>query len=902
MAADSSNVNILTDSVSEIRCSACGCEIDVSDLDAFMRVECPDCNNIDTVPARLGHFLLLSLLGTGGMGGVYHARDESLGRDVAIKVMLKSLGESSEFVETFKREAQAVAKLNHPNIAQIYSFGQEKGQPYIVMELISGQHLDKLIEQESELDQGFVMQVGLDIAQGLMAASEVGLIHGDIKPENILLDEKMTAKLVDFGIASFAHQSQTEGIWGTPYYIAPEKIQRKKADARSDMYSLGATLFHALARRPPFEGETPIDVVKARLNNPAPLLSTIRNNIDKRIETIIARMLEQNPARRHPTYNSLVSDFTKLVFDLGAKKQIPSAKRSGKVLIAKKRPSLSISSGAIEKALPDDVPDALSTRVRISKDDAISAAQVTSVSTSAAAPTMGRKIKSGTQGRKKKRSKAYLWILFIMLIAASITGVVVFVKFKQKLAINIRRETFAMTKNKDKSDTMYLSALLTVTNIVKITEATQAMVNDTTNFVFIVLGEILEIAPPEPAEETANAPSNTPALTATPQSTNSTVGEEAASPEMPAEQPDRMRTEPTDPTALSNAELQSEFQPELQPESDNVDEPPIKTYAKQVLASAKTAARIAKTAHEIELAAFQTHAMANKAYDDAYQAGHLNRIANDIKGASAQTQFLIAKNTEITNRIKEMHNQTENLKTINTDAIAVFKETETAFKEVTRIKDSVVAERNMKKLTEEQAEKERLAELERQRKEAALQNLIELEMQQIKDTRTAIEPMIMQHQYKETADSFKDLLSRFESDKGKKEISIMIERYTRLDELKRFVIKGLNDEPYEWGFLTRLGAQSIYGADETGLKLKDRVIPWSGVTTAQMFKIINHYLSKSTYRTRVLGEQNLSTAIFCYETGGNRAIPTAIRYVDKALEFCPDLENKAKKLLAPLYD
>lgn len=133
-----SDINILYDSVKKMACPFCRTQIDTSETPAFANVECPSCNRTMVVPARLGAFLLLDLLGKGGMGGVFRAHDESLGRDVAIKVMLKSLGDNPEFVQNFRREAQSAAKLNHPHIAQIYSFGTEKGQPYIVMELVGG--------------------------------------------------------------------------------------------------------------------------------------------------------------------------------------------------------------------------------------------------------------------------------------------------------------------------------------------------------------------------------------------------------------------------------------------------------------------------------------------------------------------------------------------------------------------------------------------------------------------------------------------------------------------------------------------------------------------------------------------------------------------------------------------
>lgn len=312
--------DVLTETVSETTCVHCGVRLNVEGLPPFADLTCKDCQTVQKVPAKLGHFLLLDLIGTGGMGGVYFAEDLTLGRRVAIKVMLKSLGDNPEFIDTFKREAQAVAKLNHPSIAQIYSFGMEKDQPYIVMELVSGYRFDKMVESQDQLDQGLIARIGREIAEGLAAASEVGLIHGDIKPENILLDEKLNAKLVDFGLASFKQQATESQVWGTPYYIAPEKIRRKKADERSDIYSLGATLYHALAGKPPFEGETPMAVVMARLKETPVPLSEVRKDINPRLEGVVMRMLEQSPSKRHPTYASLVSDLRAVVKELGADK------------------------------------------------------------------------------------------------------------------------------------------------------------------------------------------------------------------------------------------------------------------------------------------------------------------------------------------------------------------------------------------------------------------------------------------------------------------------------------------------------------------------------------------------------------------------------------------------------
>lgn len=302
-------VEIQTEPVAQMTCSACGATIDVTSAASFSETFCTACNAKQVVPARLGGFLLRRLIGAGGMGAIYHAVDESLGREVAIKVMLKSLGEDPASLETFRREAKMAATLNHPNIVQIYSFGEAGGQPYIVMELITGKSLDDLMTDHGALHPAQVMQIAVDVARGLGAASDMGLIHGDVKPKNILLDAKDTAKVVDFGLATFADKQVTEqGIWGTPYYISPEKVRKQPIDARSDIYSLGGTLYHALAGQPPFDGKTPVDVVKARLTRMPRDLSLIRRELPDYVCRIVMRMLAQQPSLRYPTYASLQGD------------------------------------------------------------------------------------------------------------------------------------------------------------------------------------------------------------------------------------------------------------------------------------------------------------------------------------------------------------------------------------------------------------------------------------------------------------------------------------------------------------------------------------------------------------------------------------------------------------------
>lgn len=307
--AEKKEISIEAEHVSRLSCAGCQKTLDVSHLQSFTKIKCPECGVEQIVPAKFASFLLIKQLGAGGMGVIYRAMDRELGRQVALKVMKKSLGDNSEFVQAFKHEAQAAAALNHRNVVQIYSFGQYNGQPYIVMELVDGGKLDDLIAGGGGLDELKALEIHLEVTEGLMAASDVGLVHGDVKPANILFGKNGEAKVVDFGLASYISEQQHEKpVWGTPYYIAPEKARGKKVDFRSDIYSLGATLFHALTGKPPFDGLTSNDVVMARINHPAPDVLDVNPNIHPETAKMVARMLEMEPAMRYPSYPALLVD------------------------------------------------------------------------------------------------------------------------------------------------------------------------------------------------------------------------------------------------------------------------------------------------------------------------------------------------------------------------------------------------------------------------------------------------------------------------------------------------------------------------------------------------------------------------------------------------------------------
>ena len=329
--------DILIERFEIIACSKCNQPIDTTGVPPFSVRHCHSCGTEFRVPARFANFVLLEQLGKGGMGAVYKAYDETLGRTVAIKVMQQSIGQDRAFVEQFLQEARALAAINNPHIVQIYTYGEENGQPYIVMELVDGGRLDHIHEKQHALDEVFVLQTALQIIKGLQAANAAGMTHGDIKPGNILFDRAGNAKVADFGLARFKGEKPKPGeVWGTPYYVAPEVVKGQAPNAASDIFSLGATLYHVLTGEPPFNGETVTDTVLLRFKEPAPHPHEFRKSVTPKTSAILLRMLEMDPFARYPTYESVLKDITDALSALqdarGGKKPPPKKNIAGPVM------------------------------------------------------------------------------------------------------------------------------------------------------------------------------------------------------------------------------------------------------------------------------------------------------------------------------------------------------------------------------------------------------------------------------------------------------------------------------------------------------------------------------------------------------------------------------------------
>jgi serine/threonine protein kinase/Tfp pilus assembly protein PilF len=298
----------------------------------------------------IGHYQIESLIGVGGMGEVYLARDERLGRKVALKLLPERLTVDETQLSRFKTEARSASALNHPNILTVYEIGAEGNRQFIATEFIEGMTLRASLAC-GRMNLHAALEIAVQVASALAAAHETGVVHRDIKPENIMLRPDGYAKVLDFGIAKLTEQrpssdrydlgttavlqTQPGLVLGTGHYMSPEQARGQTVDARSDIWSLGVVLYEMVGGIPPFRGETPSDCIASILKTELPPLSGVLSDVPLKLESILQKALRKNSDERYQTIKEMLADLRNLKGELEVEGSSPQTKARGKSIVSK---------------------------------------------------------------------------------------------------------------------------------------------------------------------------------------------------------------------------------------------------------------------------------------------------------------------------------------------------------------------------------------------------------------------------------------------------------------------------------------------------------------------------------------------------------------------------------------
>src|SRR5262245_34334005 len=258
-----------------------------------------------------GRYELQAIAGSGGMSSVYRARDAVLERTAAIKILHEHLSADREYVERFRREARALAQLNHPNIVTVIDRGEFEGRQFIVFQHVEGENLKELVEREGQLPVDQALALVQQVARGLAFAHDHGVVHRDVKPHNVLIDEDGVAKVTDFGIARSLEPgdglTETGALLGTSEYIAPEQASGARVDERSDQYSLAVVLHELLTGKPPYTGDNFMAVAMKHIQEPVPSVREARPDVSPRLDGIGARAMAKRPEDRWPSTEAMMA-------------------------------------------------------------------------------------------------------------------------------------------------------------------------------------------------------------------------------------------------------------------------------------------------------------------------------------------------------------------------------------------------------------------------------------------------------------------------------------------------------------------------------------------------------------------------------------------------------------------
>jgi eukaryotic-like serine/threonine-protein kinase len=270
-----------------------------------------------SIPARIGRYQIVEILGKGAMGTVYRGRDESLERDVAVKVM--SLGQEDDDARArFLREGKAAARLQHPNIVTIYELGDHEGQPFMALELLEGMDLQRAIAEGMRPDPKFTLPIVLHLLAGLGHAHEHGIVHRDVKPSNLFLPRGRPAKIMDFGVARLAGgQTATGMVIGTPNYMSPEQVRAGKIDGRSDLFSAGLILYELVTGEKTYNADSAVSLLFKIVHEEPDFEAIPKGPTWERLNGVLRRSLAKDPDHRYANAQAMAVDLEQAIVDLG---------------------------------------------------------------------------------------------------------------------------------------------------------------------------------------------------------------------------------------------------------------------------------------------------------------------------------------------------------------------------------------------------------------------------------------------------------------------------------------------------------------------------------------------------------------------------------------------------------
>jgi serine/threonine-protein kinase len=312
----------------------------------------------DLTGRTLGDFHVLRKLGQGGMGQVYLARQLSLKREVALKLLRGELAQNATALKRFQAEAEAVARISHPNIVQVYAIGEHDGLRFMALEYVDGRNLRDFLERKGPPELPVALAVIRQVAAALQRASELGIVHRDIKPENILLTKKVEVKVTDFGLSRLTlddqqplNLTQSGVTLGTPLYMSPEQVRGRPTDHRSDLYSFGVTCYHLLAGNPPFTGANAIDVAMKHVNEAPEPLAAVRPDLPPDLCNLVHKMMAKRVEDRYPTAKDILRDVAKVREGLSL--NLPPAPANGAAAPAASVPLMLPTTATLPLVLPD---------------------------------------------------------------------------------------------------------------------------------------------------------------------------------------------------------------------------------------------------------------------------------------------------------------------------------------------------------------------------------------------------------------------------------------------------------------------------------------------------------------------------------------------------------------------